>query len=64
MTLDVYGHLFPHGDDAAELAQATAALLGPTPTGNVVPLTKRTRKAIQISPEMPSELKGGCNAQW
>jgi integrase len=28
MTLDTYGHLFPRGDDAAELAQATQALLG------------------------------------
>jgi integrase len=28
MTLDVYGHLFPRGDDRAELAQAAAALLG------------------------------------
>jgi integrase len=28
MTLDVYGHLFPRGDDSAELAAAEAALLG------------------------------------
>jgi integrase len=27
MTLNVYGHLFPRGDDKAELAQASAALL-------------------------------------
>lgn len=27
MTMDVYGHLFPRGDDAEELAQAEAALL-------------------------------------
>jgi integrase len=27
MTLDVYGHLFPHGDDHAELAAASQALL-------------------------------------
>lgn len=27
MTLDVYGHLFPRGDDAEELAAAEAALL-------------------------------------
>lgn len=28
MTFDVYGHLFPRGDDADELAQAADALLG------------------------------------
>ncbi|MFL5259189.1 MAG: site-specific integrase, partial [Hyphomicrobiales bacterium] len=28
MTLDVYGHLFPRGDDMAELAAAERALLG------------------------------------
>jgi integrase len=28
MTLDVYGHLFPRGDDSAELAAAEQALLG------------------------------------
>jgi integrase len=28
MTLDRYGHLFPRGDDRAELARASAALLG------------------------------------
>lgn len=28
MTMDVYGHLFPRGDDADELAAAEAALLG------------------------------------
>jgi len=28
MTLDTYGHLFPRGDDAAELAAAERALLG------------------------------------
>jgi len=28
MTLDRYGHLFPRGDDRAELAKASAALLG------------------------------------
>ncbi|MEJ1938487.1 tyrosine-type recombinase/integrase, partial [Nostoc sp. NIES-2111] len=27
MTMDVYGHLFPRGDDAAELAAAEDALL-------------------------------------
>ena len=27
MTMDVYGHLFPRGDDADELAAAGAALL-------------------------------------
>jgi len=27
MTLDRYGHLFPRGDDRAELAAATSALL-------------------------------------
>lgn len=27
MTLDVYGHLFPRGDDRAELAQASRLLL-------------------------------------
>jgi integrase len=27
MTLDVYGHLFPRGDDRAELAKASQALL-------------------------------------
>ncbi len=27
MTMDVYGHLFPRGDDAAELAAAETALL-------------------------------------
>ena len=27
MTMDVYGHLFPRGDDAEELAAAEAALL-------------------------------------
>jgi integrase len=26
--MDVYGHLFPRGDDADELAAAEAALLG------------------------------------
>jgi integrase len=28
MTLDVYGHLFPRGDDAAELAEGEKLLLG------------------------------------
>ncbi len=28
MTMDVYGHLFPRGDDGAELAEAERALLG------------------------------------
>jgi integrase len=28
ITMDVYGHLFPRGDDGAELAQAERALLG------------------------------------
>jgi integrase len=28
MTADVYGHLFPTGDDGAELAEAERALLG------------------------------------
>jgi integrase len=28
MTLDQYGHLFPRGDDTAELAAAEKALLG------------------------------------
>ena len=28
MTLDVYGHLFPRGDDGSELAAAERALLG------------------------------------
>jgi len=28
MTMDVYGHLFPRGDDAEELANAERALLG------------------------------------
>jgi integrase len=28
MTLDVYGHLFPRGDDAAELVAAERSLLG------------------------------------
>jgi integrase len=27
MTLDVYGHLFPSGDDRTELAAASGALL-------------------------------------
>ena len=28
MTMDTYGHLFPRGDDAEELAAAERALLG------------------------------------
>jgi hypothetical protein len=28
MTMDVYGHLFPRGDDAAELAAAERSILG------------------------------------
>ena len=28
LTMDVYGHLFPRGDDGAELAAAETALLG------------------------------------
>ena len=28
MTLDTYGHLFPRGDDGAELEAAERALLG------------------------------------
>jgi integrase len=28
MTMDIYGHLFPRGDDGAELAEAEQALLG------------------------------------
>ncbi len=28
MTMDIYGHLFPRGDDASELAAAEAVLLG------------------------------------
>lgn len=28
MTMDVYGHLFPRGDDSAEMADAERALLG------------------------------------
>jgi integrase len=27
MTLDIYGHLFPRGDDTAELAAAEQSLL-------------------------------------
>jgi integrase len=30
MTADTYGHLFPSGDDGAELAAAQHALLGAT----------------------------------
>ncbi|MGB9062811.1 MAG: site-specific integrase, partial [Pseudolabrys sp.] len=30
MTLDRYGHLFPRGDDRAELANSARALLGVT----------------------------------
>jgi integrase len=44
MTLDVYGHLFPHGDDRTELAAATAALLGDPTPANVADLAK-ARKA-------------------
>jgi integrase len=40
ITLDTYGHLFPHGGDATELAKASAALFAGPPTGKVVPLTK------------------------
>jgi hypothetical protein len=29
LALDVYGHLFPRGDDKAELAKAEAAFLTP-----------------------------------
>ena len=29
MTMDVYGHLFPRGDDTAELAAAERLLIGP-----------------------------------
>src|SRR3954451_17192983 len=28
MTMDTYGHLFPRGDDSADLAQAEKSLLG------------------------------------
>ena len=28
MTLDLYGHMFPKGDDRAELAKSVSALLG------------------------------------
>jgi integrase len=28
MTMDVYGHLFPRGDDSEELAKAEKLLLG------------------------------------
>jgi integrase len=28
VTMDTYGHLFPRGDDGAELAEAEKALLG------------------------------------
>jgi integrase len=28
MTMDVYGHLFPRGDDSEELAAAEKSLLG------------------------------------
>jgi integrase len=31
MTMDTYGHLFPRGDDASELAAGEKALLGPLP---------------------------------
>ena len=30
MTMDVYGHLFPRGDDTQELAVAERLLIGPT----------------------------------
>jgi integrase len=43
ITLDTYGHLFPNTDDRAELADATAALLGGPATGEVVPLAKQKR---------------------
>jgi integrase len=33
MTADRYGHLFPRGDDAAELAAAEEAFLGVVPKG-------------------------------
>ena len=29
MTMDVYGHLFPRGDDTQELAVAKRLLIGP-----------------------------------
>jgi integrase len=46
MTLDIYGHLFPGGGDRAELAEATAALLGGPPPANVADLAQaRGRKA-------------------
>jgi integrase len=32
MTADVYGHLFPRGDDSAEMAAAERAFLGGRPT--------------------------------
>jgi integrase len=45
ITLDTYGHLFPHGDDAAELAKATAALFAGPPPANVADIVQaRTRK--------------------
>jgi integrase len=46
MTLDVYGHLFPQGDDAAELAEATAALFAGSPSSTVAEIASaRARKA-------------------
>ena len=40
MTLDTYGHLFPHGNDRTELAKASCLLLQPSPEGNVLPLRR------------------------
>jgi integrase len=43
VTLDTYGHLFPRGDDGAELAEAERALLGEEPLGQQKPGGLRAR---------------------
>ena len=46
MTADRYGHLFPSGDDGAELVAAEQAFLGPGPylRGSPVPGVDRRRQ--------------------
>jgi len=52
MTLDVYGHMFPNGDDRAELAEATRALLDNPPSGNLADFAeaRATQKAPRRAP--------------
>ena len=49
MTYDTYGHLFPRGDDAAELDAAELALLGVSDEATSVVDATQIRHAVRLA---------------